>query len=449
MSFSTKIARLAAFAGVVWLGASPLAAQLRPETGAQRQPAKPTRVVVETAPGAEVYLDDVFQGRASAAGRVVIANAKAGEHTLRVTLAGKKDFESSISVAAGKDVTAEVALAELPARIVVHSAPGADVFLNDARRGATDANGELVLADLATGSYALRVSTRGKKDFQEQVEAAAGKDVRVQATLLDQPGRIVVHSIPGAEVALDDSRRGSADANGELIVADVPPGAHVLRVSARGKKDLQEQVEIAAGEKAIVQAALSDAVGTISLHSAPGADVLLDDVRRGTTDSAGNLVLQGIAPGPHDLRVWATGKKNYQQLVSLSAGQDARVEAVLAPVDPPPSAVHAAPAVETLRVSAKMGPLMYIGGTLTVASGKISYRSDSGKFFYEFEIAQVDRAYETLGDLGSRHDLHVVMKSGQRYEMINHAGAGHGTAGAQFVSHMISVINGGLHAQAR
>jgi formylglycine-generating enzyme required for sulfatase activity len=90
------------------LSCLPLAAQLRPETAQppEKKPeAKPTRIVVETLAGAEVYLDDAFQGRASSAGRLVIENPKPGAHTLRVTLTGKQDYEEKVTVIAGREAT--------------------------------------------------------------------------------------------------------------------------------------------------------------------------------------------------------------------------------------------------------------------------------------------------------------------------------------------------------
>jgi len=89
-----------------------LRAQLRPEASDQpvRKPSKPARIIVETSPDAEIYLDDVFQGRASAEGRLVIANAAPGNHVLRATLSGKSAYEGKVAIEAGVDVKIVVAL---------------------------------------------------------------------------------------------------------------------------------------------------------------------------------------------------------------------------------------------------------------------------------------------------------------------------------------------------
>ena len=68
--------------------------------------------MVQTPPNAEVYLDDQYTGRASPEGRLVIPNPKPGEHNLRVSLTGKKDFQRKITVVAGKELKILAALKE-------------------------------------------------------------------------------------------------------------------------------------------------------------------------------------------------------------------------------------------------------------------------------------------------------------------------------------------------
>jgi len=76
----------------------PAAKPVAPQKAAEPEPAQ---VIIETSPNAEVYLDDQFVGRASSQGRLVIADATPGAHTIRVSLAGKQDYEELVSVVAG------------------------------------------------------------------------------------------------------------------------------------------------------------------------------------------------------------------------------------------------------------------------------------------------------------------------------------------------------------
>jgi len=57
-------------------------------------------LVVETSPNAEVDLDGTLQGHADAQGKLAI-KAKLGPHALKVTLAGKKNFEQSVTLDGG------------------------------------------------------------------------------------------------------------------------------------------------------------------------------------------------------------------------------------------------------------------------------------------------------------------------------------------------------------
>jgi formylglycine-generating enzyme required for sulfatase activity len=72
--------------------------------------------VVQTSANAQVYLDDTFKGQVARKGRLVIEDLKPGDHALRVSLPGKKDYEQRVTVAAGQvsTITATLADAEQP-----------------------------------------------------------------------------------------------------------------------------------------------------------------------------------------------------------------------------------------------------------------------------------------------------------------------------------------------
>jgi formylglycine-generating enzyme required for sulfatase activity len=152
-----------------------------------QKPPEPARgqIVVVTLPNAQVYLDDVFKGQTSPQGRLIIENQKSGEHILRVTLTGKKDFEQKVSLAAGQSSTIAATLADLPGRVLVRGSPSAGVTLDGSSQGTIGASGELVVTDIAPGSHDLRLSAQGKKDYRQAVAVVAGQETRVEATLED------------------------------------------------------------------------------------------------------------------------------------------------------------------------------------------------------------------------------------------------------------------------
>jgi serine/threonine-protein kinase len=83
-----------------------------PPTNPPSPQVSPAQIVVETSANAQVYLDDTFKGQVGRKGRLVIEDPKPGDHALRVSLAGKKDYEHRVTVAAGQVVTITATLAD-------------------------------------------------------------------------------------------------------------------------------------------------------------------------------------------------------------------------------------------------------------------------------------------------------------------------------------------------
>jgi formylglycine-generating enzyme required for sulfatase activity len=69
-------------------------------------------LVVATTPGAAVYLDGELQGHASDQGKLTI-EAKPGDHGLKVSLKGKKDFEQSVTLAAPRATKVDARLEDI------------------------------------------------------------------------------------------------------------------------------------------------------------------------------------------------------------------------------------------------------------------------------------------------------------------------------------------------
>lgn len=69
--------------------------------------------------------------------------------------------------------------------------------------------------------------------------------------------RLVIMAPLGAEVYVNDERRGSIGSSGRLVLSDVPAGQHILRVTKTGEKDDERVIEIREGsEEQVIQAQL-------------------------------------------------------------------------------------------------------------------------------------------------------------------------------------------------
>jgi len=215
-------------------------------------------VAVVTSPNAEVYLDGAFQGRTSAQGELII-KSKPGVHSVKLSLTGKKDNQREVTFVAGRANKVEARLDDLPGSIRVQTSAGAEVFLDNSSLGTTGQSGQLVLPDVKVGDHDLRVSAQGKKEYRQSVMVVAGQENRIEARLEDLAGSLRVRTSAGASVMLDDSVRGSADTGGELLLSDVSPGVHQVRMSAPRKKDFRQTVTVLAGKETEVQTRLAPA----------------------------------------------------------------------------------------------------------------------------------------------------------------------------------------------
>ena len=72
-----------------------------------------------------------------------------------------------------------------PARILVHTSPQAEVYVDDEYRGRASAEGRLVIGEAKPGAHILRVSLAGKKDFRESLNLPEGQQSSVDAVLSD------------------------------------------------------------------------------------------------------------------------------------------------------------------------------------------------------------------------------------------------------------------------
>jgi serine/threonine-protein kinase len=69
--------------------------------------------------------------------------------------------------------------------------------------------------------------------------------------------RLVVMAPVGAEVYINDERKGSVGSSGRVILADIPAGQHILRVSKQGEKDDERLIEVRPGTgEQVIQAQL-------------------------------------------------------------------------------------------------------------------------------------------------------------------------------------------------
>lgn len=211
--------------------------------------------------------------------------------------------------------------------------------------------GELVIGGIPSDRTTMLVKQYGvnfvpDQDYLRALRVAGANDALIAA--LREAGKAVMGQLavgtsPGAEVFLDGASQGQADAKGNLTIK-VPPGPHALKVSLAAKKDYEKTVDVHAGQVVSVDAALTHLRGNLKVQTSPGATVLLDGSTVGQAGSTGQFAVEEVTPGSHELRITAQGKKEFHQNITIVAGQEATIEALLKnPASPAAETVHEKP----------------------------------------------------------------------------------------------------------
>lgn len=194
-------------------------------------------LVVWSDPGsARVYVDGRFLGTTPLEMLMV-----SGDHRVRVVKDGFLVSEHAVSVAAG-DRTEVTAHLERAAFLQVQSVPGgADLLVDGEKVAETPAT-----IPVRAGEMVVEVAKRGHETWTGEVRLIAGGRRLINADLPYKFGRLEILSVPnGATVFLDEERVGLAK---PLILEEVTPGRHELRLSVPTFEDAVREIAVERGE---------------------------------------------------------------------------------------------------------------------------------------------------------------------------------------------------------
>ncbi len=91
----------------------------------------------------------------------------------------------------------------------------------------------------------------------EWIDALEGAAADVDDQKRSGSARLVILGPVNAEVYIDDERKASVGSSGRVVLGDIPPGQHILRVSKAGEKDDERVIEIRPGSnEQVIQAQL-------------------------------------------------------------------------------------------------------------------------------------------------------------------------------------------------
>jgi len=141
-------------------------------------------VSISTKPSnAGVYLDNEYKGTSP----LTIEKVSPGDHQIKITKKGYRDWVKNIIVRAGKTYSVDAELQPISGFLIVDSEPPrASVFLDGEYMGVTPQK-----LYVSVGRHNLEVSKQGYMTWSREVEIKKGQRVRIIARLISREGNLL------------------------------------------------------------------------------------------------------------------------------------------------------------------------------------------------------------------------------------------------------------------
>ena len=216
--------------------------------------------------GADIYLDDVYQG-ITGPDWFRIYNVSTGYCTIRLEKSGYGDYTETVYVLAGDAalVSAHLTTTATPTAAATSTPPptgyirvwsdpsGADIYLDDVYQGVTCPDW-FWIRDVSPGSRTIKLTKSGYVDYTATVHISAGDTGSIEATLTREAGLISISSSPsGADIYLDGAYKGTTPST----ISDASPGSHTLKLEKYGYAEWLTSVHVTSGVTGSITAHLT------------------------------------------------------------------------------------------------------------------------------------------------------------------------------------------------
>jgi hypothetical protein len=242
--------------------------------------------------GASVYIDGVYSGSTDSYSGATVNGLVAGNHALLLIMAGYNNWTKQVTIATSQTTTA-YAYMELGSGVsetrneiisfdsslgslkVYTGLGGVAVYVSNEYGGSTDSYSGATVNGLIAGTYSLKLSMAGYKDWSKQITITVGKTTTLYAYLETGTGasttrnEIISYDSPFGILQINT---GLYDANvnvyvggefsgtldfGEATVHGLTNGIYTLRLTSTEYNDWTQQVTISTGQTTTIQPTLS------------------------------------------------------------------------------------------------------------------------------------------------------------------------------------------------
>lgn len=208
----------------------------------------------------------------------------------------------------------------LPPQIQVETDPAGSAVYCD---GKSYGNSPALLKGLMPGSHIVAAEKDGYRTERKQINVTEGERSTVNMKLKQVSALVIIQTDPaGAEVEIDGVARGKTP----LLLTSLAPGKYRVKLQVPGFQ--AKEVELNAPNRTPVKLSISlnSDSATLTIKSTPSdAAVTLNGIAKGRTP----VTIDRITAGNVTLEIKADGCTPYKQILTLGAGQDEDITAVL------------------------------------------------------------------------------------------------------------------------
>jgi len=240
---------------------------------------------------------------------------------------------------------------------------GVTVYVGNEFGGGTGTSTSATVSGLLEGTYTLKVTKEGYKDWTKQVTIAKSQTTTVYAYLEAGSGTSTTRSetippsytfgalkvnanVTGVTVYVGNEFGGGTGTSTSATVSGLLEGTYTLKVTKDGYKDWTKQVTITKSQTTTVYAYLEAGSGTSTTRSetippsysfgalkvnanVTGVTVYVGNEFGGGTGTSTSATVSGLLVGTYTLKVTKDGYDDWTAEVAISAGATTTVSAVL------------------------------------------------------------------------------------------------------------------------
>ena len=217
-----------------------------------------------------------------------------------------------------KEYQMEASLNQTFSIVVNSNVAGADVYLDGAFQGKTDATKSLTVKDVMIGNHRLKL-VYGSVTAQQQIDVNSSKiSFRQNLDIDEERFAVTFRVLPATATIVVDNNGLELPINNGEISLKLAKGMHTYEIKAKDYRTAHSDFEVTA-TTASLNISLTPAFGWLEVSAAAlaGAEVLIDGKRVGTAPfKSGNL-----ASGRYTVRVNKSLYKSFEGTVTISDNQ--------------------------------------------------------------------------------------------------------------------------------